>query len=116
MSGFAGAELLATLPWTAGAVLIVLVLTFAVARVVGRHSVIDVAWGLMFCAVAVTAFLCSAGDGDNARRWLLLSLTVVWGARLAVHICRRSRGKPEDPRYEQLLVSCAINSCDKSAE
>jgi steroid 5-alpha reductase family enzyme len=37
------------------------------------------------------------------RRALLLALCVVWGVRLAVHIGRRTVGKPEDPRYEQLL-------------
>jgi steroid 5-alpha reductase family enzyme len=38
-----------------------------------------------------------------------LALPVLWGLRLAVHIGRRSIGKPEDPRYEQLLAKAKGN-------
>ncbi|MGI8665579.1 MAG: DUF1295 domain-containing protein, partial [Jatrophihabitans sp.] len=87
----------------AGAILLVLVLTYLVSRIAGKHSVIDTAWGLLYCAAALVAFVASAGHGDPARRWLLLVLTLLWGLRLAVHIGRRSIGKGEDPRYEQML-------------
>jgi steroid 5-alpha reductase family enzyme len=72
--------------------------------VAGKHSVIDTAWGLLFAAAAIAGFLCSRGDGSSARRWLLLTATVVWGVRLAVHIGRRSVGRGEDPRYEEMLA------------
>jgi steroid 5-alpha reductase family enzyme len=93
-----------TLPWAAAAVLIVLASTFAVAKVVGKHSVIDTAWGLLFVVVAVVAFAASADYGDVTRRWQLLILPAGWGLRLAQHIGRRTVGKPEDPRYEALLA------------
>jgi steroid 5-alpha reductase family enzyme len=99
----------ANLGWSALAVLAVLVATFVSSRIAGKHSVIDTAWGLLFCAVAVTTFFVSSGTGDALRRWLLLVLPVLWGLRLATHIGRRSIGKPEDPRYEQLLAKAKGN-------
>jgi steroid 5-alpha reductase family enzyme len=94
---------LSTIGWAAGAVALVLLVTFTAAKVAGKHSVIDTAWGLLFVGIAVVAFVCSSGHGDDTRRWLLLVLPAVWGVRLATHIGRRSIGKPEDPRYEELL-------------
>ena len=99
---FEWGDLLAVLPFTVGAVVLVLGLTLLVALRQGRHTVVDVAWGLGFVAIALTAFL--AGDGDAGRSWLALTLTAVWGVRLAGHIYRRSRGKGEDPRYVELLA------------
>jgi steroid 5-alpha reductase family enzyme len=104
MVEFPWADLGRALPLTAGAVVVVLGITFLVALRVGRHSVIDVAWGIGFTAVAATAYLLSAGEGDNTRRLLVLVLTGVWGLRLAWHIGRRSRGHGEDPRYDALLA------------
>lgn len=104
-----GGALAANLLWSAFGVLVVLAGTFVASRVAGKHSVIDTAWGLLFCAVAVVTFLSSSGHGDPLRRWLLLILPLVWGLRLATHIGRRSIGKPEDPRYEQLLSKAKGN-------
>jgi steroid 5-alpha reductase family enzyme len=42
--------------------------------------------------VALVSFVWSDGDGDHARRLLVLGLTAVWGIRLAAHIALRSRG------------------------
>jgi steroid 5-alpha reductase family enzyme len=103
VSSFDTSAFVTTLGLAGGAVVIVLVATFAVAKIVGKHSVIDTTWGVLFVAIAVTVFVASRGYGDDGRRWLLLGLPTLWGLRLAVHIGRRSIGKPEDPRYEQLL-------------
>lgn len=89
--------------WSAVAILLVLLITYGASRIAGRHSVIDTAWGLLFGASAIAAFITSIGHGNDVRRWLLLILTLVWGLRLAVHIGRRSIGKGEDPRYEEML-------------
>ncbi|HSV40929.1 MAG TPA: DUF1295 domain-containing protein [Nocardioidaceae bacterium] len=86
-----------------GTVVSVLLLTSVAASYAGRHSVIDVAWGLMFALIAVACFVASGGHGDDVRRWLLLLMAGSWGLRLALHIGARQRGKPEDPRYEKLL-------------
>jgi len=93
----------AGLPVTAAASLLLFGLAFAVGAATGRHRVVDVVWGLAFSAVALTGFVLSSGHGDPARRALALLLTSLWGLRLAAHIGARSRGKPEDPRYEALL-------------
>ena len=74
---------------------------FAVGRRVGRHSVVDVAWGLGFVLVAGISLL--TATADRGRALLLFVLVAVWGVRLAVHIHRRSRGAGEDPRYDRLL-------------
>ncbi|HEX4977672.1 MAG TPA: DUF1295 domain-containing protein [Nocardioides sp.] len=97
-------DLVAVMPATAAAVLVVLGATFLVALRVGRHSVVDIAWGLGFVAVAAIAYLLSDEVGDPARRRLVLALTALWGIRLAAHIWRRSRGHGEDPRYDALLA------------
>jgi steroid 5-alpha reductase family enzyme len=109
MTSFDTSAFLGTLGWAGGAELVVLAGTFAVAKSAGKHSVIDTAWGLLFAAVAVAVFVRSAGHGDDLRRWLLLVLPTVWGVRLATHIGRRTVGKPEDPRYEQLLAKARGN-------
>ena len=69
----------------------------------GRHDGIDVVWGGGFALIAVVSLALSSGDGDTWRRWLVAALTVIWGGRLAWHIGRRNRGRPEDPRYQEML-------------
>lgn len=109
MREFPTGSLLGSLPSTVLAVLVVLGVTFAVALRVGRHAVVDVAWGTGFAVVALTALVTSAGEGDPGRRLLVVALTVVWGIRLAAHIAARSRGRGEDPRYEELMARAPGN-------
>jgi steroid 5-alpha reductase family enzyme len=109
MSSYPSSALAHALPWAAGALLSVLAATYVASRVAGKHSVIDTAWGLLFTAIAGTTFVTSSGHGDGTRRWLLLVLPMLWGLRLATHIARRSIGKPEDPRYVELLAKAKGN-------
>ena len=92
-----------TLLVSAAALLALLGVTFAVAVRAGKHSVVDIAWGIGIALAALAAFLISPGHGDPARRVLLLAASALWGLRLAVHVGRRNRGKPEDPRYADML-------------
>jgi steroid 5-alpha reductase family enzyme len=63
-------------------------------------SIVDVFWGPGFVASAwVYAAL---GDGWAPRAMLALALVSLWGLRLAAHILWRSRGKPEDYRYQEM--------------
>jgi steroid 5-alpha reductase family enzyme len=80
---------------------VAMLVTALVARAVGRVSVVDVTWGLALVLIALGCAV--AGTATPWRRWLLLVLVGVWGCRLAWHIARRSRGRGEDPRYEELL-------------
>jgi steroid 5-alpha reductase family enzyme len=109
MPGFDTGAFVAVLPLTALAAVAVLGVTFLVALRVGKHAVVDVAWGLGFVAVALTAYAVSAGTGDDGRRLLVLVMTAAWGLRLAAHIARRSRGHGEDPRYAALLSHASGN-------
>ena len=103
-TGFPWGAWAASLPVTVLAVVLVLGATFGVALVLGRHAVVDVAWGLGFVAVAATSYVASDGHGDAVRRALAMALTAAWGLRLAGHIAGRSRGHGEDPRYAALLA------------
>ena len=92
--------------WALLAVAVVMAATVVVSRVQKRVVVVDVAWGLMFLAVALVVAV--VGDGTAWRRWLLLALVAVWSLRLAWHIGRRlgihhSGDAREDPRYEELM-------------
>ena len=98
-----------TLLVTAAALLVLQSVTFAVARQVGKQSVVDTAWGIGIALTALVAFLSSVGHGDTARRALLLAASALWGLRLAVHVGWRNHGKPEDPRYADLLAKATGN-------
>ena len=103
MSGLPAGPFLVTLGCSAAALLVMMAVTFAVALKAGKHSVVDTAWGIGIAVVAVVALVSSLGYGQSARRALLTAAAVIWGLRLAVYIGSRNRGKPEDPRYRDLL-------------
>jgi steroid 5-alpha reductase family enzyme len=88
-----------------GVVVITFTATLVVARVVGRHSIVDVTWGLGFVLIAVAAYVVSGalGVGNDLVRLVALLLPVVWGLRLAIYIGWRNHGKGEDPRYAAML-------------
>jgi steroid 5-alpha reductase family enzyme len=71
---------------------------FAFSVALRRNDIADIAWGAGFILLAV--FLLLAGTPDE-RDFLLASLVVIWGIRLAVHIHLRNRGRGEDFRYRQ---------------
>jgi steroid 5-alpha reductase family enzyme len=98
-----------TLLVTAAALLAMQAVTFAVALRVGRHSVVDTAWGIGIALAALVSLLASAGYGQPARRYLLLAVSVIWGLRLAAYVTCRNHGKPEDPRYRDLLSKAKGN-------
>ncbi len=90
--------LVATFALSAGAVLALLVATWLVSLALRDVSIVDIAWGLGFVVIAWVAFV--SGDGDEARRALLVGLVTVWGLRLAGYIgARKLRHPGEDPRY-----------------
>ncbi|MDD1478234.1 DUF1295 domain-containing protein [Arthrobacter sp. H16F315] len=105
MADFPLTGFLASLPWVAAGLVVLLAITFSIAVRQSRHSVIDTVWGLGFVVAAVISWFLSAGAGDGGRRLLLLALVAVWGIRLAVHIGLRARGGHEDPRYVDMLSS-----------
>ena len=103
MSGIPVGPFGLTLMSTAAALLVMMAVTFAVARRVHKHSVVDTAWGLGIALAGVVSLLASAGHGQPARRYLLLAASVIWGLRLAGYVTWRNHGQGEDPRYRDLL-------------
>ena len=93
-----------TLACTGAGLLVMMAVTFAVALKAGKHSVVDTAWGIGIAVVALVALISSLGYGQPARRALLTAAAVIWGLRLAAYIGYRNHGKPEDPRYRDLLA------------
>lgn len=83
------------------AMVLVYTATFLIGRRIGRYNVVDVTWGASFVVVAAVA--AGVGTGDLLRRVLFLALVAVWGLRLAWHMVGKSKGKGEDPRYDNLL-------------
>jgi steroid 5-alpha reductase family enzyme len=103
VSGLEPTPFVLTMVVTAAALLVLQGLTFAVALKTGKHSVVDTAWGIGIALAALTAFLTSVNQGQNERRYLLLAASLLWGLRLAAYVGWRNHGKPEDPRYADLL-------------
>jgi steroid 5-alpha reductase family enzyme len=74
--------------------------TWLVSLAVRDASIVDIVWGLGFVAVAWVSF--AVADGSEARRWLVVTLTTLWGIRLAAHLAWRNLGKGEDHRYQAM--------------
>lgn len=104
MTGYPWGAFSANLAAAAGSSFAVMLATFVLALRRGLHRIVDIAWGLAFTAVALTAYGLSAGHGDDGRRLLITALTALWGLRLSAHIARRGRGHGEDPRYARMLA------------
>jgi steroid 5-alpha reductase family enzyme len=86
------------LPIAAGAVAVLILLTWLLSLRLHDASVIDPIWGPAFVVVALVAAL--AGAGCESRRWLIFAMTAVWGLRLGYDITRRKLSDPgEDRRY-----------------
>ena len=63
-----------------------------------RSDLADTAWGIGFILASWAAFVISNVSGWRGA--LSATLVTIWGARLAWHIHRRNRNKPEDYRYQ----------------
>lgn len=107
MNSFVWSDLLTVSGASLLAIAVLMIGTALVGARVGRHNVVDVTWGGGFVVIAVVA--AAVGDGETWRRILLAVLVGVWGLRLAWHVFRRSLGKGEDPRYENLLERATGN-------
>jgi len=91
-------DLGATLLACALAVLVLMLLGWALSLRLRDVSIVDVIWGLGFVLVAWVSFAVAGGDGT--RKVIVVVLTSIWGLRLAGYIGRRKLRHPgEDPRY-----------------
>jgi steroid 5-alpha reductase family enzyme len=71
---------------------------FLISLIKKRNDVADIAWGLGFVILAWISFFLT--HEFSWRKLLVDSLVSIWGIRLAWHIYRRNKGKPEDSRYQ----------------
>jgi steroid 5-alpha reductase family enzyme len=85
------------IPFSALTVFLYMTALFLLALIRKDNSLADLGWGLGFILVAGLAFVRT--PEVTARRILVLSLVVLWGARLAAHILVRNRKRGEDFRY-----------------
>ena len=60
-------------------------------------NMVDVCWTFGLGAIAI--FFALAGEAPPAIRILYATLAALWSLRLGVHVYRRNRNAPEDPRY-----------------
>jgi len=82
------------------AILVLMVTMWVVSVIVKNASIVDIVWGLGFVMVAWVVRI--AVDGNDARQWLIVALTTIWGLRLAVHLFIRNHGHGEDFRYRAM--------------
>lgn len=84
---------------SAVAVLAYMACWFVASLILNRNDIADVAWGPGFIVAAAVSLV--AGGVYSPRALLLCALVLLWGARLALHIHARNRGRGEDPRYKK---------------
>ena len=86
-----------------GTILSTVTLVWVLSVRLRNASIADVWWGIGFLQLAW--LYCFLSPALSPRSLLVAALVTLWGARLAVHIFRRTRGKAEDPRYQAMRAS-----------
>jgi steroid 5-alpha reductase family enzyme len=71
-----------------------------VSVIIRDASIVDIGWGFGFVVIAWVTFFVT--EGDQTRKLLIVSLTSVWGLRLAAYLAWRNLGKGEDYRYQAM--------------
>jgi len=69
-------------------------------------SIVDITWSLML-VLASTIYILSTNV--QSREWLIFTLVVIWGVRLALYITLRSWGEAEDSRYQDIRKKYSPN-------
>lgn len=84
----------------AGAVAVaVMVAVWLISLPTRDASLADIAWGLVFVAVAWTVYLVGEGSGASL---LAATLVSIWGVRLSGYLAWRNLGHGEDRRYQAM--------------
>lgn len=98
-AGLLAPGLLANLVLTAALILACQLALWALSIRLKDASIVDIFWGPAFAVIAVATYLNLGDAGVQARKWLIVGLTSLWAARLALYVWSRGRGQGEDPRY-----------------
>ena len=83
------------------AITALMLVMWVVSVLMKNASIVDIVWGLGFVLVAWVVRL-TTDQGDDARQWLLVAMTTVWGVRLATYLFVRNHGNGEDYRYRAM--------------
>jgi steroid 5-alpha reductase family enzyme len=70
---------------------------YALSLCAAKASIADIAWGIG--PVFVSSGLLAYTNDPSVFRLIVHLLVTIWGARLGLHILKKSFGKPEDWRY-----------------
>jgi len=89
---------LSTIASMLGTVAVFMTAGFVFAQIRRRNDIADVLWGIGFVAIAIYGFF-DHNVVPTLRQLVVVALVTIWGGRLAWHIFRRNRNKPEDYRY-----------------
>lgn len=79
------------------ALFVFFVIFFVIAQIKQNNGLADVAWGLGFVVVAVTALISS--NSYTLPQLIVTALVLLWGFRLFFYLGIRNWSKPEDFRY-----------------
>jgi steroid 5-alpha reductase family enzyme len=79
------------------AVVVGMVVLWAVSVRLSDASIVDIAWGMAFVLITWVGF--AIGDKSTGRSVLLAIMVSVWGVRLSTYLARRNLGHGEDARY-----------------
>ena len=82
------------------AVLALALLTWVISVAKRNVAIVDSAWSLMFILEGI--IYASNAPIVSPRAWLVITLTALWGLRLAAHITVRNWGHSEDRRYQAI--------------
>lgn len=96
-------SLAALFAWNFAASMAVMIIAWCVHLLTGKASVVDSFWGPGFVVIAWLSFATS--QGPLSQSLIIALLVTIWGVRLAFHLTRRNKGKPEDPRYADMRAS-----------
>jgi steroid 5-alpha reductase family enzyme len=73
---------------------------FGISRVINNNTIADAGWGIGFMLIAI---LCTLFATLSSARALIVSVLVfLWGVRISFYLFKRTWGKPEDRRYQEL--------------
>ena len=82
--------------WNAALVLALMTVLWGASVFLRDASIVDPFWSVGFLLVTAQTVL---RTGLTPGKTLLLGMVGTWAIRLFLYLLRRSRGKPEDPRY-----------------
>ncbi|KJC48021.1 DUF1295 domain-containing protein [Bradyrhizobium sp. LTSP857] len=79
---------------------ILMALAWGVQQHTGNSGWVDTIWTFAVGLTGAGAALWPlAGEGPNARQWLVAGLIALWSIRLGTHIAIRTKGITDDPRF-----------------